>query len=132
MSHGIFQIFSSSTPKDNRYTLDKVKGNDLIMIEWNRIQGGIGPIKCINNDPKTKKILLQMRWRDGTLDTPIIKDYSDSMFKNFHLLNSNFEKDSIEKTIDTINSHVKQLLIDEKYEDITKLKMSISNIFKEE
>lgn len=106
------------------------------MIEWDMIQGGIGVIKCINNDPETKKIFLQMRWCDGTLDPPFIKNYNDSMFKNFHLLNSNLIQDrsgnSIEKTIDTINSHVKQLLIDEKYEDITKLKMSISNIFKEE
>lgn len=55
-----------------------------------KIQGGIGALKCLNNDPATKKILLEAEWNNKTEQKyeKLILKYSSIELKNFHLLNS--------------------------------------------
>lgn len=78
-----------------RYVRD-VKVGDYIKIQSIRFKGGIGNLKCLNNDPQTKKILLQIHWSDfkkhGLLEyEKMVLDYNDYELKNFHLLNSYVE-----------------------------------------
>lgn len=74
-----------------RYLKD-VKAGDVITIEWNRIHGGIGNVKCLNNDPATKKILLQVTWNNYKAikcdeKETFILDYKCKELANFNLLN---------------------------------------------
>lgn len=77
----------------NRKLIKNVLPGEEIRIEWNRILGEIGCLKCISNDPKTKKILLEVEWNDyekhGLQQKEyLLLNYKDKHLKNFHLLNS--------------------------------------------
>ena len=50
--------------KKNRRLVKDVKPGDIIKIEWYKAVGRIVPLKCLNNDPETKKILLEIRWNN--------------------------------------------------------------------
>ena len=73
-----------------RYPKDVVP-NEIVVIEWWKIQGKIGEALCINNDPENKKMLLGLHWgnpSDTLLEKErIILNYNSSELANFHLLN---------------------------------------------
>jgi len=76
----------------NRRHVKDVKPDENIQIEWHRIAGGIGYVKCVNNDPETKKILIEVRWNNWEETNSPEKErkvfnYSDRELLNFHLLN---------------------------------------------
>lgn len=81
---------ASQTPQ-RRHIKDVKLGED-IQIEWYRIKGEMGWLKCINNDPAAKKILLEITWSNYQQincekKEKIILDYNSKELKNFNLLN---------------------------------------------
>jgi hypothetical protein len=87
----------SYVPKPQRVTLRDVKPNNKINIQWDRVSSvgnpdHIGELKCISNDPITKKILLQVKWsnfKEANHEEfeQVIFSYKDKVFDNFALLN---------------------------------------------
>jgi len=118
-----------------RYVKD-VKAGERIQIEWQRIKGGISYLKCLSNDPETKKILLQIRWSNykevGGLEyEKIILDYDSYQLKNFNLLNpikTESEKSEDTSDIATLQKKMNEALEKEEYETANELQKKIDNI----
>lgn len=74
----------------NRKRLIDIKPNEIVTVESSIFLGRIGKLTCINNDPYTQKIVLQIAWTNHSVFKTeiLILDYDDDMFDNFHLLNS--------------------------------------------
>jgi hypothetical protein len=85
--------FDNLVQKSKRLCVKDVKPGEAIQIEWSKIKGNIGYVKCINNDPETEKILIEVRWGNyqeincEEIERTVIS-YNDSRLKNFHLLNN--------------------------------------------
>lgn len=76
----------------HRCNVKDVKPGDNITVEWGKIDGEIGEMLCINNDPQTKRILLKIDWsktedREAYSQLVIFK-YNSRELRNFHLLNA--------------------------------------------
>jgi hypothetical protein len=93
---------SKSTEPKRKEPKD-VKPGEKVRIEWERIKGKIGIVKCLSNDPTTKKMFVQMRWSNFA-ELPgcdeyeeLIIEYDQYYLKNFHLLNSAIDLNKEEK-----------------------------------
>ena len=89
--------------KPTKRFLKDVKPGDNIQIEWERIKGVIGYLKCLNNDPDDKKILLEVSWGNYKLvgceqKQRIILRYDSMELRNFNLLNPLYDKIITENT----------------------------------
>lgn len=132
-----FLSLFKSKSKNPIKQLKDVKVGDRINIEWNRIKGGIGDLKCLGNDPKTKKIYLEVQWQNykeaNTEESEIIiLEYNNKAFANFNLLNQTIVEDPIENAIDIIQQKMNYLINEEKYEDADKLQQKLTKIIKGE
>ena len=114
--------------KPIRLRLEDVMPNDLVAVEWSRFKEGVGFMLCVNNDPKTKKILLSVKWNNHkeanlTQVESMIVGYYDKMFKNFNLLNYHLSKESKatlnfnDFDMDMLKSRLEIVLEQEIYED---------------
>lgn len=79
-----------------RLQLKDVKVGQLVRVEWHMITSGIGFLRCMSNDPLTRKILLEAKWSNykeiGCQEKQqIVLDYNDPILSNFHLLNQHVE-----------------------------------------
>lgn len=119
-----------------RKRIEDVKADDVITIEWYRFaNSGIGKTTCINNDPKTRKILLQVRWSNFEQYKineyeSIILDYDDFKLKNFHLLNSTGQQENVkqEYNLSDLQKKMNEALDAEKYEEADKLQKQIDKL----
>lgn len=126
------------TSKPQRRYIKDVKPGENIQIEWYRIHAGIGQLKCLNNDPETKKILLQITWGNyEELKIPekekLILDYDSKELRNFHLLNQNVWKaESSEDNFDisTLQKKMNEALEKEEYEKANELQKKIDKLLK--
>lgn len=137
--------------KPTRRYIKDVKAGEFIKIEWSRIKNsnasglGIGELKCINNDPETKKILLQVIWanyKENKLEEreKVIFDYDGIELKNFHLLNEIVEPKTPQKTDDDEHDIAKNLfklqkqmndaLDKEEYREADELQKKIDKLLK--
>lgn len=124
--------------QSHRRQVKDVKAGEIIQIEWNRIHGGIGGIKCINNDPQTKKILLEVTWSNyeelGVEEKErLILGYNSKHLENFHLLNQIREDDDDEENdfdIATLQNKMNEAIEKEEYEKADKLQKKIDNLLK--
>ncbi len=90
-----FKHFFKKPPsvlKQKRLKIKDVEPGDYICIEWSKMEGGIGYIECLNNDPLTYKIFLEKTWANyKEAKCPekekLVLDYNSLLLKNFHLLN---------------------------------------------
>jgi hypothetical protein len=78
--------------RKKRALLKDVVPGQRIRIEWDRMTSKIGFVTCVNNDPKTKRMIIKVEWgnyeRAGCEQyEERIWEYKDDNFKNFHLLN---------------------------------------------
>lgn len=132
-----FFVKDTETQSQRRQVKD-VKAGEIIQIEWNRIHGGIGAIKCINNDPQTKKILLEVTWSNyeelGVEEKEkLILGYNSNHLKNFHLLNQIREDDDDQENdfdIATLQKKMNEAIEKEEYEKADKLQKKIDNLLK--
>jgi hypothetical protein len=127
-----------STQKSTRRCVKDVEPGQIIYIEWYKISGNIGQVKCINNDPETKKILIEVTWSNykeincNEKERAVI-EYSDSRLKNFHLLNeitmpkNNSDSDSY---IAILQKEMNEALKKEDYEIADELQKKINKILK--
>ncbi len=126
-------IFNIGNKKSNRLLLSDVKPGDFVYVEWERIQGSIGQIECVNNDPLTKKIFFKVLWDNTKKTERVIFKYSDPELKNFHLLNElsfSLPKESGDDGFDiaSLQSKMNYLLDQEKYEEADILQKKINKL----
>ena len=112
-----------------------VKPGEIIVVEWSMIQGRIGEMQCLNNDPLTKKILLQIQWGNKTPSIEkVIFDYRDSALQNFHLLNALAqipEKEQSDSTdLSTLQKKMNEAIEKEEYEIADELQKKINKLLK--
>ncbi len=115
-----------------RYIKDVKCGED-IQIEWYKIKGRIGYLKCINNDPQTKKILLEVTWANSKLKEQIILDYKSVELENFNLLNppktaNNEPSPDDDFDMATLQKKMNEALEKEEYEIADELQKKINKI----
>lgn len=119
------------TPK-RRYLKD-VKPNELVTIEWYRFQGGTSKLRCVNNDPETRKIWLEINWTNAPKEQ-LILDYRDDKLANFHLLNEviNPSKQDREEEFDlpTLHKKMNEAIDKEEYERAEEYQKKIDKLMK--
>lgn len=135
-------LFKSEYKKPNyhQYTkrryVESVKAGQNITVEWKKIVGRIGTLKCINNDPLTRKIFLKATWGNkeviGRDCDYVILDYSSVELKNFNLLNPiNEEEDIVDETdISFLQKQMNDALKKEEYEIAREIQNKIDKILK--
>ncbi len=124
--------------KPIRRQVKDVKVGEIIWVEWYRINKFIGQLKCLSNDPETKKILLEVKWSKlngvENVKEKVIFDYNGVELINFHLLNSasNNKEDSSEIETDIVNLQKKlnEALEKEEYELADELQKKIDKLLK--
>jgi len=132
--------------KPQRRYLEDVKAGEMVVIEWSRIDGEIGTLLCLNNDPETKTILLQVWWNNyeefGCKEKEkLVLSYHDIKLVNFHLLNSKPENkkdehskgdtdtdDTDDNDIATMQKKLNEALDKEEYEKADVLQKRINNL----
>lgn len=127
---------NTNQPQRRRY-IEDVKIGQHIWVEWYRIKGRLGEMKCLNNDPYTRKILLEVNWFKGegkpnTLQR-VIFDYDGDELKNFHLLNplKNNESEEIDDTdIASLQKRMNDALEKEEYEIAREIQNKIDKLLK--
>ncbi len=135
----ILKLFGYNNPMKykNRKQLKDVVAGEYIVIEWSRIQNNIGRLKCLNNDPFTKKIFLQVRWnnfKEYNCDETelIIFSYNDKVFKNFSLLNpinmGNINEEFDDEDIIELQNEMNQAIESEDYEKAELLQKKIDKL----
>jgi hypothetical protein len=126
-------------PGPKRISLKDVKPGDSIRIEWDRIFGKIGFLKCINNDPKTRKILLEARWNNAKQHglpekELIVFSYNCKELINFHLLNEqkfgivNADEDTDEHDIAGLQRDLNKALDAQEYEKAREIQNKIDKL----
>ena len=139
----IFLTKLKSATTTRRYLKDVLIG-EYIQIEWNRAEGGLCKMKCLNNDTKSKTMLLEIRWGNyreaKCLEyQKLILDYNDDKLKNFHLLNTYKEQvrpktkdeDDVNDTdIATLQKKMNDAINNEEYEKAEKLQKKIDKLLK--
>lgn len=130
-----FKFFKSTgnAPDKRRYLKDINEG-EYIRIEWYRIKGKIGEVKCINNDNKTRKLFLEVNWNTG-IKEQFILDYDSEELVNFNLLNPIVDEsdESPENFhIEELQKIISEAIEKEEYERVTELHNNISKILKKQ
>jgi len=131
----LFKKVKNETHVSNRIHVKDVQAGQIIQVEWHKIKGGIGLMKCISNDPETEKILLEVEW-DNFKETEspqfekLILNYSDKELANFHLLNCNrLFKPNVEKEdLETLEKKLNDAINDEDYEKAELIKKKINKL----
>lgn len=89
-------------PKKKVRTLGDVRSGEFINVKWSRFLSGVGKLKCINNDPISKKIHLRVQW-SNYLEQKIseyehfVWGYDDYRLSDFSLLNPVVEEEKKEE-----------------------------------
>jgi len=128
-----FLKIKSKKKKQKRRLLKNVLPGDYIRVEWRIIEGGIGYLKCLNNDPRTKKIWLEVEWGNkegkGRFETMVL-NYYDYELRNFSLLNSSPISPRKGGEISELEKHEKELQEALEKEDYLKMREIQSKIDK--
>lgn len=124
--------------KPTKRFIEDVKPGDDIRIEWRRIKGGIGYLRCLNNDQETKKIFLEVSWKNykeviGTEPKEqIILSYDSLELKNFSLLNPLVEVETKTEESDydiaSLQKQMNKALEEENYEIAEELQKKIDKL----
>ncbi len=133
----LFGINKSKIEKPIRRYIKDVKHGECIYIEYPYCKGGIAHTECLENDPVTKKILLQIHWSpayNGMVYEKFILDYNSYNIKNFHLLNnkniSYHEKEPKDTDIISLQKQMNNALEKEEYEMADELQKKIDKLSK--
>ncbi len=130
-------VSNPKKPIKVRRQVKDVKPGEKILIEWSMIKEEMGNVICVNNDPETKKILIEIRW--GNYKDLKIKefqkavfDYSDRELKNFHLLNSisHTQEADNDTDISSLQKRINEALEKEQYEIADELQKKIDKLLK--
>ncbi len=103
----LFGIKQDIGPK--RKELKDVRAGDTITVYWNDEQPSM-EVKVINNDPATKRILIEVHYAGEKKSWHKPYDYSHYMFKDFHLMNGGTSR-SEEELNTEISLNIKELKI---------------------
>ncbi len=127
----------SVNKSQGRRRIEDVKVGDSIQVEWERISGKIGYLTCLNNDPLTKKILLEATWNNadeiGEKSRRVVFDYNGIQLANFHLLNPQIKiKEEVcdETDITYLQKRMNDALEKEEYEVAREIQNKIDKLIK--
>jgi len=124
MMNFISKLFKKDT--SSRLSPKDVKPGDFICVELSKALNGMASAECLNNDPKTKKMLLEVVWEgekeEDNHTERLIVEYSSKVFKNFHLLNSDTEG--------SLKIKLQEAIEKECYEKAAEIREKIKNINK--
>ncbi len=126
--------------KKRRHVKD-VKPNENIMIEWEDSLRKRACVLCLNNDPKSKKILVRFRWGNYIEAKcceyeEVVLPYKHKAFENFHLLNElrEIKKEAKDNSSDfdlsTLQKQMNEALEKEEYEKANELQKKIDKLLK--
>ena len=133
--------------KEERLNLRDVKVGQVIIIEYSKCAISICDLKCLNNDPKTKKILLEIEWNVyddddtkviGSRFEKLIFSYRDKEFKNFHLLNkvklemSDDDDNCIDSEVANIKRKIASVIKKEDYTKAAEIREKIKKLLPSE
>lgn len=125
--------------QNKRKEIKDIQPNEMIKIEYWKISGDhIGSVKCINNDPLTKKILVEVKWKnyiEANSDEfeKFILEYKSDELKNFNLLNDIQHNPKIildETRITDLLKEKFKAIENEEYEKADTLQKHIDNLIK--
>ena len=131
---GIIKFFSNLFKFSDRLHVKDVGPGDGIYIELNEVDGGIAYVECLSNDPKTRKILIQVIWNDKIdCRERLILDYDDEALENFHLLNSAILTDCIvdndfDSDIVTLQKNMNAAIEREEFEEAGRIQKQIDRL----
>lgn len=119
--------------KPKRLRIEDVKPGEKIRVEWDRVKGKIAWLTCLNNDPLTKKIHLQVTWSDFQKYNLLQKEevvwpYACEELKNFHLLNERKNEPPDVDVLEVLRKKLDLLLEKEDYEAAYELQKQIEKI----
>jgi hypothetical protein len=127
------EISARAQQEQNRRKISDVKPGDLVTIEWyDRIKGGVGQLKCLNNDPAKRVILLEIHWGNykqagGLKYEKLVLNYNDPHLENFHLLNT--PRKVKPKTLEEkLKGEMDELLKQEKYEEASVIRDALNDL----
>lgn len=129
-------FFSDLFTSSKRLHVKDVGAGDGIYIQWEGVRGGIAWVECLSNDPRTRRILLQMTWNDGEdFGDRLILDYDDDALENFHLLNSAMLTDCIldndlDSDIVTLQRNMNAAVDREAFEEAARIQKMIDRLIK--
>lgn len=124
MINFISKLFKKDTT--SRLNPKDVKPGDFICVELSKALNGMASAECLNNDPVTKKMLLEVVWEgekeEDNHTERFIAEYRSKVFKNFHLLNSDTEG--------SLKIKLQEAIEKECYEKAAEIKEKIKNLNK--
>lgn len=125
MMNFISKLFKKDT-SSSRLSPKDVKPGDEILIEWDKAMYGFANVLCVNNDPLTKKLLLEINWdtkNDEDDIQKIIVLYDSKMLRNFHLLNQCSLNNE-----NHLQSQLKNALKEENYSKVAEIQEKINKL----
>ncbi len=100
--------------------LKSIKRGDRFSGELSLSCDGIVSFKCLNNDPRSRKMYLRVKWSNADPTDHILK-YNNKAFRNVLLLNNKVGSPL------TVEEQLKEAIKSENYELAEKLKKQIPN-----
>lgn len=130
----VFASKNKTQPQNRRQVKDVLPG-DKIAIESIRFRGGIGVVRCLNNDVVTNKILIGIQWGNfkelGIQEhEQIILHYDGFELRNFHLLNQYPINVSYIEDVDSLKKQLEEGLQKEDYENAKLIQEKIDKLSK--
>ena len=135
-----------SKSNKERLKIKDIKPGSIISIELKDAVGFICNVKCMSNDIREKKILIEIRWSGLPMkkEKRILK-YNSQELKHFHLLNSSIDRlgdkedDDFEsnegenkaKVILDLQKKLQKCIKEENYEQADEIQKKINFILKE-
>lgn len=130
----IRKFFRKPDLPDNRLYPKDVEVGDMVYIEWDRVENGIGCFKCLSNDIKTKKLLLFIKFSNTDDQYELIVPYDSPKLQNFNLLHNRTKTVTInnedEENVITLLKEKNNALSVEDYEKANKIQGKIDEIIK--
>ena len=135
----LFAWLSNKPDMPARRKLKDVKKGEIVRIEWSIVKGSVASPICVNNDPATKTIWLEITWDNWEEynrlpKEQLVLDYLDMRLINFSVLNPEIvlAPPVPEETtaLETLRNVIKTSLEKEEYEKVRAIKTKLEALIK--
>lgn len=131
--YSLLSKICSRKPKTKRAHVKNVLPGDIIYIESPMSTEATSGVKCINNDPVTKKILVEFAWDNhhelGVPETERqVLRYNSRELENFHLLNSTPGEQELENDLSSLQKRLAHTIRNQQYELANEIQKKINQL----